>query len=527
MEAIRKDPIAPTKQPSRGFTSILELYFSCITKVRPDVHQQLYIDQQRIDLESRIKHLLLAASLPSPHRYHDIACSSKQDVLDFDWSFKGLVSWAALLRPSRYTCFSFDRKLIHPATRPVSEPSHRPMRTMLSVASLLNPLPPAVEPVEQQNPLPSPCSTLYSPEASPRTAYVKKQKLCKDEATFVKGKPQADVKYWPCEYQDEHAAAEHKKYKLYPIGQIAEYCKHVPYRSEKKTFLSKTGREGFHVFQYTFQMPHDDKRQTVMWDYNNGLVRITPFFKALEYPKAAKAVAATFCYRIRYVLTPIFGLDFPAQCIPPGAPGFDSMRIAPKIIRECIEAARDCNGVRQRAQKTSRPETPTSAGVTNWTPANVQPKSLRRYDSESGYGTDTERKDAYLYSPTEPPGHGFKSLTTPRSVGMQRKHKPIDSTYRTSSPYGYESETSDDCRKRKRNPPKYGNEDYESSSTDSSEDSPAPAPAKRRKASNTPTMATEGVQGQVDAVTGLLELKLWDPASRGRASGTPRRRATA
>lgn len=39
------------------------------------------------------------------------------------------------------------------------------------------------------------------------------------------------------------------------------------------------------VFQYTFQMPLDEKRHTVMWDYNNGLVRITPFFKALDYPK--------------------------------------------------------------------------------------------------------------------------------------------------------------------------------------------------------------------------------------------------
>ena len=34
-------------------------------------------------------------------------------------------------------------------------------------------------------------------------------------------------------------------------------------------------------------MPHEEKRQTVMWDYNNGLVRITPFFKALEYSKVS------------------------------------------------------------------------------------------------------------------------------------------------------------------------------------------------------------------------------------------------
>lgn len=38
------------------------------------------------------------------------------------------------------------------------------------------------------------------------------------------------------------------------------------------------------VFQYTFR---DSKGQewTVMWDYNDGLVRITPFFKCLNYGK--------------------------------------------------------------------------------------------------------------------------------------------------------------------------------------------------------------------------------------------------
>lgn len=117
------------------------------------------------------------------------------------------------------------------------------MRTMVSVASLLNPLTPENE---QANPLPNPCSMLYSPEPSARIPLLRKQKLCKDEATFIKGKPQEEVKYWPCEYQDGVVAAEHRKYQLYPIGHITEYCKHVPYRSEKKTFLSRTGREGFH-----------------------------------------------------------------------------------------------------------------------------------------------------------------------------------------------------------------------------------------------------------------------------------------
>ncbi|KAI4129362.1 MAG: hypothetical protein LQ341_006578 [Variospora aurantia] len=87
---------------------------------------------------------------------------------------------------------------------------------------------------------------LYSSEVSPRMFNVRKQKLCKDEATFTKGKPQEEVRYWPCEHQDRHIAAEHQRFKLYPIGHITEYCKHVPYRSEKKPVFTKTGREGFH-----------------------------------------------------------------------------------------------------------------------------------------------------------------------------------------------------------------------------------------------------------------------------------------
>lgn len=211
--------------------------------------------------------------------------------------------------------------------------------------------------------------------------------------------------------------------------------------------------------------------------------------------EAAKAVAATFCYRIRYVLTPIFGLDFPAQCIPPGAPGFDSMHIAPKIIRECLEAAKDCHGPRREPQTGSRPETPSSTGVTSWTPANVQPKSLNRFDSESGYGTDTEHSDAYPYIPKKSSGRGFKSLATPRSVGGQGRYKHTAPAYRPSTPptpYENKSESSDDGKKRKRNPPRFVNEDYDSSSSDTSEASLRPLPAKRRKASSsTPVIAAE------------------------------------
>ncbi|KAI4171579.1 MAG: hypothetical protein LQ343_004171 [Gyalolechia ehrenbergii] len=434
------------------------------------------------------------------------------------------------------------------------------MRTMVSVASLLNPSPPDKE---QPNTLPTPCSFLYSPEVSARMPLLRKQKLCKDEATFIMGKPQEEVKYWPCEYQDGHIAAEHRKYQMYPIGHITEYCKHVPYRSEKKTFLSKTGREGFHVFQYTFQMPHDEKRQTVMWDYNNGLVRVTPFFKALEYPKttparmlaknpglkeivhsitggslaaqgywmpfeAARAVAATFCFRIRYVLTPIFGLDFPAQCIPPGTPGFDSMHVAPKIIRKCIEAVRESHEVYRLSKSRSRPETPSSVGTRSWTPINAATKASKTVDSESGYGTDTECSETYAWSPQRRAKSGLTSRETPRSVGMRKRFKFDCSRSAASSRYGDESESSDDCRKRKRVLQR-------STDTDDDDDDGSvgydcswmkslkqcASPVKRRKASSTPAITAES------AAMMLLELRLQDAALRGKGGEAMKRRASA
>ncbi|KAL8905469.1 MAG: hypothetical protein Q9207_002623 [Kuettlingeria erythrocarpa] len=414
---------------------------------------------------------------------------------------------------------------------------------------------------------------------------LRKQKLCKDEATFIKGKPQEEVRYWPCEYQGGHIAAEHQKFRLYPVGHITEYCKHVPYRSEKKKILSRTGREGFHVFQYTFQMPLDEKKHTVMWDYNTGLVRITPFFKALNYPKttparmlgknpglkeichsitggslaaqgmstlldstghrltkagywmpfeAARAVTATFCYRIRYVLTPIFGLDFPAQCIPVGAPGYDSMHISPKIIRQCTEPAMNCRNMALEPKARSRPETPVSASVAAWTPANARSRALQPVESESGWGTDTDtntdNSDAYFCSPKKRARSGFKSLVAPRSAAEPRRYQNCYAPSSTPSSYGDESELSDDCKKRKRNNnnnnrnrlPRSSctNEDDESDGFSSEASRSCLTTAKKRKASSTtPVMSAE------TAAKRLLDLCIHDSLLKGPE--TRKRRASA
>lgn len=183
---------------------------------------------------------------------------------------------------------------------------------MIPIASLLNPLPSSFEHHRDHSVSSSTRNTLErSPPLSPR----KKQKISKDAAIFSKGKPTGEVRYQPCEFQDEEIAVEHRRFQIYPMGQIAQYCRHIPYNSEKKSFLEKTGRESFEgnvrpelthhpkltggyphlVFQYTFKIPDQDREYTVMWDYNIGLVRITPFFKCCQYSKVHES-SSSLCF---------------------------------------------------------------------------------------------------------------------------------------------------------------------------------------------------------------------------------------
>ncbi|KAE8354009.1 transcription regulator HTH, apses-type DNA-binding domain-containing protein [Aspergillus coremiiformis] len=220
---------------------------------------------------------------------------------------------------------------------------------MASIESLLNPLP--------------------SPKAPQ-----KKPKLAKDAPIFTRGTTKGPLRYPPCEDRTDELAQIHRAFNLHPMGEIALYPRHIPYNSDKKTFQEKTGRESFEVFQYTFQIPGHDKQWTISWDYNIGLVRTTHLFKSQQYSKttpakvlaanpglrdishsitggaiaaqgywmpfaAAKAVAATFCWNIRYVLTPVFGVDFPSLCVRPGAEGYGGMRIDADIVAEAAHTA--------------------------------------------------------------------------------------------------------------------------------------------------------------------------------------------
>jgi len=175
----------------------------------------------------------------------------------------------------------------------------QPVSRMMKIQSLLNPLGGDHHPEDHRESYstdtsPATSPLLSPPLQSPMQSYYtvsqpKRNKLPKDAAIFARGKLKGPIHYPPYEADssDPELLAQHRKFRIFPLGQIADFCRHIPYNSEKKTFLAKTGREAFEVFQYTFKLPGEDKEYTVMWDYNVGLVRITPFFKCCKYSKVS------------------------------------------------------------------------------------------------------------------------------------------------------------------------------------------------------------------------------------------------
>lgn len=129
------------------------------------------------------------------------------------------------------------------------EPSSHIKAVMVSVASLLNPLP---MDLETSKGLTTPYTDRYNsteyftppPELPPPPQ--KNAKMVKDAAVFAKGKIKGEVRYPAFEViKDEASCREMSKFRIYPLGRIQEFPRHIPYNSDKKGFLEKTGRESF------------------------------------------------------------------------------------------------------------------------------------------------------------------------------------------------------------------------------------------------------------------------------------------
>lgn len=116
--------------------------------------------------------------------------------------------------------------------------------------------------------------------------------------------------------------------------------------------------------------------------------------------EAAKAVAATFCYTIRYVLVPLFGPDFPEKCVVPGDESFGKTSIDRRIVRSCAQKAMEYPR-QSDADAVSRATTPREPATrpSTWAAVNTQTSlTSSQLNGESpvdttGYDTDAEPKE--------------------------------------------------------------------------------------------------------------------------------------
>ncbi|KAB5572737.1 hypothetical protein GE09DRAFT_1283046 [Coniochaeta sp. 2T2.1] len=325
---------------------------------------------------------------------------------------------------------------------------------MLSLASILNPEPPRQAAGSHFYSPPGSTSPEFpsflgrSPLAVKRPVVENHNRMPKDHPGMSKSKVKGTVKFYPFEDLDEDSLREVRRFRVTPFEGIHTNCRHIPYNSGKKDFFEKTGRESFEVFQYTFNLPNDETEYAVMWDYNVGLVRMTPFFKCCNYPKTtpakmlnmnpglkdithsitggsimaqgywmpfscAKAVCATFCHHISGALIPIFGPQFPSECVHPDAPDHGRMCIDPAIVAEATVEAEDFRRLYSEQASMAVPVTsPRQTQLQRRTNNNQQNRVHRAYNTcspyqsrqqhlgggrlpDSPYGTDTEEYDGY------------------------------------------------------------------------------------------------------------------------------------
>lgn len=130
--------------------------------------------------------------------------------------------------------------------------------------------------------------------------------------------------------------------------------------------------------------------------------------------QAAKAVAATFCYDIRWALTPVFGNDFPSQCIHPEDPSFAKFVIDPDIVKYCTmetnrfrkEGSSYCIATQKSSSPIATPKLKFETPL--WRPVDI----------ESGYWTGTDRSDKAIYSPSPTGSSAMSSPVSPHYLRL-------------------------------------------------------------------------------------------------------------
>lgn len=222
--------------------------------------------------------------------------------------------------------------------------------------------------------------------------------------------------------------------------------------------------------------------------------------------EAAKAMAATFCWNIRYALTPLFGVDFPSLCIKPEDPVFAHMVIDDKIVRDCTATARAFCALSRGEPHAGTPSVKPASSLKTWSTKSPRTNLDSPADSESGYGTDTDRSDKYLSSPQTPLTTGWTALNTPVSstrtnCGTPSSQKGCASTSHVKYEGSLKSSSCNDIRDGKRHSRGKDDNDQDSSSSQSSKE--LRKGKKRRRTSTTQTKESR-------AAYMLMQLRLGD-----------------
>lgn len=137
--------------------------------------------------------------------------------------------------------------------------------------------------------------------------------------------------------------------------------------------------------------------------------------------EAAKAVSATFCWKIRYALTPIFGLDFPSMCIHPRDRAlYGRMTIDPAIIDKATETANLYRMLELRRTPVSvQSDPPRSSPYAARHPFSRRHASSSLSNSTSTVSSSPEYVEAFCASPISDYRNAFTPVNTPRSSDVR------------------------------------------------------------------------------------------------------------
>lgn len=83
-----------------------------------------------------------------------------------------------------------------------------------------------------------------------------KSRDAKDAPKFDPGEPVGNVRFPPFQAETLEVKRQNEAFEIFPAGSINAFPRHIPYKSDKKEFLIKTGRDSFEGQSLHFSSRH-------------------------------------------------------------------------------------------------------------------------------------------------------------------------------------------------------------------------------------------------------------------------------